>query len=284
MKNRLRFIFLSFMTGVALLAASCSTQTAPAKKSAATTKTGDSINGQTIRVMAYNIHHCNPPSKPEYIDIEAIANTIRTQNPDLVALQEVDVHTNRSGAYNQAEEIAKQLNMYYYFGKAIDYGGGEYGVAILSRYPLSEKQVHRLPTQAETKGEPRIVATVKVTLPGGKEIRFGSTHLDAQKTPVNRELQINEIENIASGEKLPFVIAGDFNASPEFEVIRQLDTHFTRTCQTCAPTIPVNNPNKAIDFIAFRPAGKFRVKSHQVINEKYASDHLPVVADMEVQP
>jgi len=63
-----------------------------------------------------------------------------------------------------------------------------------------------------------------------------------------------------------------------------IDALFTRTCQSCPPTIPVENPNKAIDFIAFRPAGKFSIKSHQVISEKYASDHLPVIADIAVQP
>ncbi|QHT65265.1 endonuclease [Rhodocytophaga rosea] len=234
--------------------------------------------------MAYNIHHCNPPSKPGMIDMAAITHTIGTQNPDLVALQEVDVYTDRSGAYNQAEEIAKKLQMYYYFGKAIDYGGGEYGVAILSKYPLSEEKVYPLPTQPATKGEPRIIATAKVTLPDGLQIRFGSTHLDAQKDSMNRQLQIKQIEAIASSEKLPFVLAGDFNAPPGSTVIRQLDTHFTRTCQDCPPTIPVEHPNKAIDFIAFRPRSKFRIKTHQVISETYASDHLPVIAVIELLP
>ncbi|MDO1444949.1 endonuclease/exonuclease/phosphatase family protein [Rhodocytophaga aerolata] len=280
MKHTSKTLLVYILSGIALFVAACSPRNLPATKRVAQNKPADPLTGQVIRVMAYNIHHSNPPSKPDYIDIEAITTTIRTQNPDLVALQEVDVHTDRSGPANQAEEIARKLNMHYYFGKAIDYGGGEYGVAILSKYPLSEQKVHRLPTQEDTKGEPRILATVKVTLPNGQEIRFGSTHLDAQKAAVNRELQIREIGKIASAETLPFIIAGDFNAPPESEVIRQLDTYFKRTCQPCAPTIPVENPTKAIDFIAYRPAGKFRVESHQVIAEKYASDHLPVVAEI----
>jgi endonuclease/exonuclease/phosphatase family metal-dependent hydrolase len=284
MKNVPKTILVYIITGVALILAACSAQNSTATKNVANNKPGVASTGQVIRVMAYNIHHSNPPSKTDFIDIEAITTTIRTQNPDLVALQEVDVHTARSGPANQAEEIAKKLNMHYYFGKAIDYSGGEYGVAILSKYPLSEQKVHRLPTQQDTKGEPRILATVKVTLPNGQEIRFGSTHLDAQKPSVNRELQIREIGRITSAEKLPFIIAGDFNAPPESDIIQQLDTYFRRTCQSCAPTIPVENPTKAIDFIAYRPADKFRVESHQVIPEKYASDHLPVVAEITILP
>lgn len=214
----------------------------------------------------------------------AIVNTIRKQKPDLVALQEVDVRTERSGNVHQAEEIAKRLGMHFFFGKAIDHQGGEYGVALLSRYPLSETVVHRLPTKAETKGEPRVLATAKVTLPDGTSLRFGSTHLDAQRDSVNRELQIREIVKIASGEPLPFLLAGDFNATPGSGTVNLLDQAFTRTCQQCAPTIPVLKPTKAIDFIAYRhPAGKFLVSSHTVVPETYASDHLPVVAVIRVQ-
>jgi endonuclease/exonuclease/phosphatase family metal-dependent hydrolase len=229
-----------------------------------------------LRVMAYNIHHCNPPSEPGKINVEAIVETIREQQPDLLALQEVDVMTGRSEHIDEARRIAEALDMHYYFGKAIDHDGGEYGVALLSRFPISEEQTHRLPTQEGTGGEPRVLATVKVALPGGESIRFGSTHLDAQKEDVNRLLQIKAIGEIASQETLPMIIAGDFNAPPESEVIEILDQHFRRSCQDCSPTIPVINPTKAIDFIAFRPQASFEVKNHEVISETYASDHLPV--------
>lgn len=235
-----------------------------------------------IRVMAYNIHHANPPSKPGLIDIDAIAKAIRNQNPDLVALQEVDVNTIRSGKFNQAEEIAKRLGMSFFFAKAIDHEGGDYGVAILSKYPMNESKIIRLPTEVSTKGEPRILATAKITLPGGKIIRFGSTHLDAQREAVNRELQIKEINRITADEKLPFIIAGDFNAAPGSTVIDLLDQSFTRSCQQCEFTIPVINPNKTIDFIAYTPKSKFSVQSTTVIPERYASDHLPVLGVLQV--
>lgn len=232
----------------------------------------------TLRVMSYNIHHCNPPSEPGKIDIEAVVKTIREASPDLVALQEVDVNTRRSGNVDQARMIAEALDMNYYFGKAIDFDGGEYGVAILSRYPISEEETYALPMQVGSGGEPRVLATVRVKLPKRNFIRFASTHLDAQPEDANRLLQVKRIAEIALQEEYPMIIAGDFNAEPGSEVINILDTFLQRSCDDCAPTIPVNNPERAIDFVAFRPGLNFEVINHEVIGETYASDHLPVLS------
>lgn len=263
--------YLFFITSLILLF-SCS------EKITRKQKAEDTAGSENLRVMSYNIHHCNPPSIPGKIDIDAIAKVIKAQNPDLVALQEVDVNTIRSGKINQAGLLAEQLKMNFFFAKAIDHEGGEYGVAILSKYPLSESAVHRLTTQADTKGEPRVLATVLVTLPNGKKIRFGSTHLDAQKAEVNRLLQVKELNAFAEQEKLPFIIAGDLNAMPGTAPINEFDAQFTRTCENCEFTIPVINPKRTIDFVAFTKGSPFEVLSHQVVPERYASDHLPIIA------
>jgi endonuclease/exonuclease/phosphatase family metal-dependent hydrolase len=239
-----------------------------------------------LQVLCYNIHHANPPSKPGIIDLEAIAKVIRQQAPDLVALQEVDVFTNRSGkTSNQAAELAKLSGLpYYYFAKAIDYDGGEYGVAILSRFPFEAVKNTPLPTAAGTNGEPRTLATADVRLPHGKQIVFACTHLDAQKSDTNRLLQINKITEILQQEKLPVVIAGDFNATPSTRIIDQLDQYFKRSCLVgCGFTIPVNNPTRTIDFVAYKPIRAFAVTSHAIIDEKYASDHLPVFSVLQIK-
>lgn len=270
---------LALFAGVVLLTASCSK-----KSHTASLAKGPATEEANIRVMSYNVHHCNPPEKPGIIDIDGIAAVINEQKPDLVALQEIDVNTGRSGASNQAEELGKKTGMKYFFGKAIDYDGGAYGVAILSKYDISAPTVHRLPTQAGTNGEPRVLTTVKISLPGGAVIRFASTHLDAQRADTNRDLQIKEINRLVAMDNLPFVIAGDFNAAPGTTIINQLDSKFTRSCQECDPTIPSVNPNKTIDFIAFTPSGKFKTRSTKVLTGTKASDHLPVVAELTLNP
>ncbi|MDQ3278932.1 MAG: endonuclease/exonuclease/phosphatase family protein, partial [Bacteroidota bacterium] len=190
-------------------------------------------SGFDLKVLCYNIHHANPPSRTNVIDMEAIANVIRKEQPHLVALQEVDVHTERSGkGLHQAEELARLTGMKAYFAKAIDYGGGEYGVAILSRLPMEDMKNTPLPTAAETGGEPRTLATAVISLPTGKKILFASTHLDAQSDNTNRQLQVNKIVEVLRGAQYGVIVAGDFNAAPGSPIINTLDGYFTRTCIT----------------------------------------------------
>ncbi len=275
----MRKIFLYFLAFSSFTLANCSAS----KHSNLATNTNHSL--LTFKVMTYNVHHCNPPSesKTGKIDIDAITNVIRNQNPDLVAVQELDDHTTRSGAFSELEVIAKKLNMHFYFGKAMDFAGGGYGVGILSKYPISDGTTHQLPVVPGWKGEPRVLATAKITLPDGNKIVFGSTHLEAYNKE-NRELQVREILRIASTETLPFIVAGDFNATPESAVIRILDSIFLRTCTSqCPVTFDEEGDSGTIDYIAFRPVDQFQVIQHQVIEEKYASDHYPVVAILKIK-
>ncbi len=235
---------------------------------------------QEIKVMSYNIHHANPPGHKGVIDLEAIARVIRDQKPDLVALQEVDVNTSRSGKVNQASALAQLLGMNFYFARAIDFDGGKYGVAILSRHPLSEMETIPLPEDAAPRSEDRVLAIATVTLPSGKTIRFGSTHLDVENA-ANRLQQVQTISQIADQEKRPFILAGDFNDLPESQAIAELDKIFSRTCQSnCAYTFPQDVADRTIDFIAFTKESGLQVVSQQVIPERYASDHLPLVATL----
>lgn len=246
-----------------------------------------STDNQYLKVLNYNIHHANPPSVPGKIDLEAIAKEINALNPDLVALQEVDIFTGRSGKdLHQANELGKLTGMTAYFFKAIDYDGGEYGLAILSRYPVSKTELIRLPTAEGTRGEPRILAVAEVSI-NGKTLIFANTHLDAQRNDTNRLLQINAIAEYfkKTDEKKPVIIAGDFNATPESQVVTVLDSIFTRSCVgvNCGFTIPQVNPVKTIDYIAYRSAGRLELNEHKVISTAdYASDHLPVFASFKL--
>lgn len=252
--------------------------TAQANSNFNTTEESDT-DSHTFRVMCYNIHHCDPPyNTGEATEIDTIIGVIAKQNPDIVALQEVDVYTTRSGSnVHQAKVIAERLGMYYFFAPAIDYQGGKYGVAILSKYPLSENSLIQLP-RPDTSGEKRVLATSKITLPGGVVIRFGCTHLDLKVE--NRQAQIDKVNELALLESLPYIIAGDFNANESSLIINRLDQVFTRTCTNCPLTSPARSPKNAIDYIAYRDTqNKLEHTSHKAVNETYASDHRPLVSD-----
>jgi hypothetical protein len=103
-------LFLTFITGTVLFFVSCSNPSGSSNETTAE-ETSENRSSGTIRVMAYNIHHANPPSRPDYIDIDSIVGVIRAQYPDIVALQEVDVNIPRSGSIDEAEEIATKLSM-----------------------------------------------------------------------------------------------------------------------------------------------------------------------------
>lgn len=232
-----------------------------------------------LNVLTYNIHHGNPPTQEKgHIELNTIAETIRKTNPDLVALQELDSVTIRSGKTFQLEVLAEMLDMHYYYGKAIDYEGGGYGVGILSKYPISEARTIKLPNVPDWAGETRVLALVKVTLPDDKEVYFGSTHLDV-KLEDNRLLQTTEIATIAGKLKAPIIIGGDFNSTEEKAPMVELFKYFKDASTTKGPTIPVLNPTRRIDYIVYRMANDFEVLSEKVLTaDNYGSDHLPFFA------
>ena len=240
---------------------------------------------KSLTIMTYNIHHANPPAFKDSIDVDAIAQVIVQQRADLVAVQEVDVRTNRSGKdVDEAAELARKTSMHYYFAKSIDHDGGSYGIVILSKYAIKNPHTHRLPTLEGSGGEPRVLATATIEIEPGRSIVFGCMHLDAQRNDTNRLLQIGAISSILKEEKLPVIIAGDLNAEPSSEVISILDRQLRRTCvEGCGFTIPEDKPTKTIDYIAFSPRAAFKVLEHRVIEQTYASDHLPVVAVVAFQ-
>lgn len=265
-----RMISISFTSLAIWILSACSTSHEPSEPP----KEVPAIN-----VMTYNIHHGNPPTREEgYIDLETIAATIRKTDPDLVALQELDSVTERSGKIFQLKVLADMLDMHYYYGKAIPYQGGGYGVGILSKHPITEARTIKLPNVPDFTGETRVLALVKVSLPQDKEIYFGSTHLDVTMEE-NRVLQAEEIVTIAGKLDAPIVVGGDFNSTDNKTPMVELFKYFTDASTKKQPTIPVLKPTRRIDYIVYRKSGDFNVLSEKVLTtDNYGSDHLAFFA------
>lgn len=247
---------------------------------------GSVLQAQTIKVMTYNIHHANPPSKEKdsTIDLQAVAAVINAAKPDLVALQEIDVNNGRAGMdLNEAKELGRLTGMHWFFSRAIWYRGGAYGDAVLSRLPIQDTMRYELPIQPGARAETRALCMIKVQLPDGRQLLFGSTHLDQHRDEANRLLQARTIADVVKKFTLPCIIGGDLNADPESNTLSLLDSVLTRSCRTdCPLTIPTEHPVKTIDYILYTPAGRFVSRSVRSINETYASDHLPVVAELQI--
>ncbi len=235
-----------------------------------------------ITVMSYNVKYCSPynSSTP---DVDAVAEVIRQAKPDVVFLQELDRNTTRSGKVDQLALLSAKTDLpYTYYGRAIEYQGGESGLGILSRYALSDPQLYQLPRVelGDTYVSYRIMIKANILL-NDKKITIAGTHLEL--TQENRDLQVPEINRILSSSNYPTILAGDFNATPENNTMQTFFGYgFKKTCTTGCNTISSNAPNREIDYILYRPEEKFNVVSHNVI-QTLASDHLPIVSVLELK-
>ena len=233
----------------------------------------------TLRVLCYNIHHGRGTDGK--VDLPRIAGVIRDAKPDLVALQEVDDRTRRTGQVDQTAELARLTGLHGRFGKQIDYQGGGYGQAVLSRFPLGELTVHWLPGVPDR--ERRIAAEARVKV-GGRELSFVTTHLHHQN-PEFREQQAAKLNELFGAADRPVVLAGDLNATPDSKPLAILSQKWT--VATAGPslfTFPAGKPTKQIDYVLYRPAGRFKAVEAKVIAEAVASDHRPVLAVLELTP
>ena len=247
--------------------------------------------GQSLRVMTYNIYGARATSPANAADLDAIAEVIRRQNPDFVTLNEVDVFTNRTGKdVRQARDLAEKLGMEWHFSKAIDRDGGEYGDAVLSKYPILEKRSYRLPCAAEQPGEDRSLCVIRVQI-DGKDLSVASTHLDHLSGDASRLVQATEIRRIRDTElEGDLILCGDLNAIPSSNVIATMTSFLTNTGPIDQYTFPSDDPSRKIDYIMYAPIEHFGVQNCQVVSRGDqqvggvdASDHRPVIADIRFQ-
>lgn len=236
---------------------------------------GNGLVKDSITVLSYNIHHGAPTGTTAPINLDDIAAAIRARKPDLVALQEVDRNTVRAGV-DQAKVLGEKLGMHYYFSKSINYNSGEYGVAVLSKYPIVSTE--RLVLSNKTAGgEQRTLALVLVDIPNLGLYKFASAHLDL--VLANREEQVREINNYAKKSTYPFIIAGDLNMQRTDSEFAPLRSEFLLSCYaSCPVTFPAQNPIKEIDFILLNnlAAKKLSVSEYKA-ESTLASDHLPLL-------
>ncbi len=236
-----------------------------------------------LRVLTYNIHHGEGTDGK--VDLERIAKVISAQQPDLVALQEVDNRTKRTGGVDQTLELAKLTELHGRFAKQIDYEGGEYGQAVLSKFPIADLQIHVLPGRPER--EQRIVGVAKIRI-HDLEVNFATTHLHHARRDLRLE-QAVELNRLFQMQKLPSIVVGDTNAVPAEETTIELAKQWLLTRGEHAGTgklwtFPSIHPTKQLDYIAARPIADWRLVEVQVIEEQLASDHRPLLAVIEFQP
>jgi endonuclease/exonuclease/phosphatase family metal-dependent hydrolase len=207
-----------------------------------------------------------------------------------VAVQEVDQKTRRSEGVDQAAELARLTGMEVVFGRNIDFEGGGYGTAVLTKLPVQSSESVKLKSYyAPTPQNPeqRGVQILELGAKDGPSLVFMCTHLDYRppdEERMNSALTINVLARKRPNE--PMIIAGDSNATPESRVIREFEKEWkiagangsAKTTSKPILTIPVDTPNRWIDYVMYRPADKWKVVEVRVLDEAVASDHRALVA------
>jgi endonuclease/exonuclease/phosphatase family metal-dependent hydrolase len=241
---------------------------------------GSSSVPVTVRVLTYNIHHGE--GTDGRFDLSRLAGVMTSVQPDLVALQEVDQGTERVSGVHELAELEHLTAMHAVFGKAMDYRGGGYGVAVLSRWPLVS--AHNYPLPSFPDHEPRTALTVE--LQAGKRgplLEFTCTHLDQARGPENRLVQAQYLNDLlVRDDGRAMVLAGDMNARPDTEVMDLFGARWANppVAEPSSPT-PTGLPRSRIDYVLIRPAGMWRVNESRLIDEPVASDHRPLLVVLQ---
>ena len=261
-------IFLLLCVGF-LAMAGCSS-----RPESSANRTPESVS---LRVATWNIKH--GLGMDGHIDLERTATVIEAFDADIVALQEVDEDVRRSGKVDQATWLGDRLGMHASFGSFMDYQGGRYGLALLSRLPIESSQSWRL-----TDGnEPRVALAIEVRPSSGDPIAVVCVHFDWVEDDGYRFTQATETMDRLGKLDIPWIVLGDFNDTPESRTMRGFHAigRNAGKPRNARATFPADDPEIEIDFIVTGPNGRWKVDDVEVLEESIASDHRPVIAVLE---
>ena len=218
-----------------------------------------------VKIMSYNVRSAKGMDNVR--DCGRVAKVILEQQPDLVAVQELDSMTNRCGKKYILGEIAQLTGMYPEYFPAIKFDGGKYGIGILSKEKPLAVQGYPLPGSEEKRA--LLVAEFQ-------DYMFACTHLSLTEEDRLESLEI--IGKIAAASQKPFYFAGDLNDTPGSPFLDGLQKNFRILNDVKAQTFPAPLPDRTLDYIAVwkGTAPKLDVVSKEVVDEPMASDHRPV--------
>ncbi len=240
------------------------------------------------RILTYNVHRC--VGNDRRLDLGRVADAIAAHEPDIVALQEVDVGRRRTGGVDQAYAIAEELDMACHFNAALRVEEEQYGDAILTALPERLVKAGPLPgLDPRVPLEPRGALWVAVKI-GAVEVQILNTHLGlAPKEQQRQAAALAGPDWLGRADRTgPTILLGDFNATGASVVYRTL-TRVLRDSRRLAErkrptsTFPAQLPLLRIDHMFV--SHEIRVRDLDApfnAATRMASDHLPLVMDFDL--
>jgi len=243
-----------------------------------------------LRVLTYNIHKCIGGIDRRY-DLQRVAGVIGHYAPDIVLLQEVDQFAKRSKGDRQFEALGEALSLQHrtYFANVTVRGGGEYGNAILARFPLTHTQNIDL-TIPPKKRRSVLHARLRIRLPGrsGRQTRtlhVYNMHLGL--SGVERKLQLRRFLDshpfVGLHHRTPILVGGDLNDVWGTLGPKLFEPAGFRGMPSPLRTFPAIAPVRALDALYVRGSLELlRTQRGRTERAKQASDHLPLIADLQI--
>lgn len=231
-----------------------------------------------LRVMTYNIQH--GAGMDRKIDLLRTAAAINAEHPDIVALEEMDKGTARTDRRDLTGELAEMTHLTGYFSNNCNFEGGEYGNAVLTRFPIlmAMNTHYNMIRPKEQRGIIQMILDV-----GGHKLLFMATHIHYRKENEERLLNIAQIKEIIKQYPgLPVILCGDFNDFPDTPVHKAMSEALADTWELIGKgngwTFPSDKPDHRIDYIWISPDKSVQPLKAWVPDTQ-ASDHRPFVAD-----
>ena len=184
-----------------------------------------------------------------------------------------------AAACREAERLGQLLGMQHAFGKFMDFQGGAYGLAVLSRFPIVRSSSLRLPEG----NEPRVAVVAEVRMPDETMMAIVNVHFDWVQDDRFRFAQAELLAKYLDTLTMPYVLLGDFNDVPESRTLSLFRARATEAAKPAGENLTFSStkPDREIDYVFFAPATAFRAREVRVIDERVASDHRPVLAVLE---
>lgn len=228
---------------------------------------------ESLQLMTYNIHR--GIGKDGKLDLDRIAAVIKGSQADIIALQEVERHSIRTGFQDQIKKLSEAAEMNYAYGKSINVLNGEYGNGLLSRYPIQEYEVYQLPSF----GEQRTLLKTIINI-DGYTLAVYNTHLGLKES--ERKEQTDFILQLLSEEALDYVLMGDMNSksSKLSDMTDKLQDSAQGSDKAQQSTFQEGELQERIDYIL--GSSGLKLSGYDVVTSE-ASDHYPVLCKIEIK-
>ena len=220
-----------------------------------------------LRVATYNVQHGRRPDGA--VDVPGLAAACASLGADVLALQEVDVRSPRSGDVDEAAAVAEATGMAEVFGESLRWAdGGLYGNALFVRGELRDVEVRH--HEVRPGAEPRTAILATADVDGFGPVSVAATHLGLQGEARD---QLPSLVAALCRRPGPHVLLGDMNLVLD-EVRPLVEPRLVPVAS--APTFPAHRPRRQLDHVA---VSTLAVESVDVV-ELPVSDHRALVVEL----